>query len=394
MFAKGGRLEHFYALYEAADTLFYSPATTTYTAPHVRDGIDLKRVMIYVYLATLPCLLIGWYNTGYQANLAMAEMGLESVQNWRAAFLDGIGYDPGSVLACLVHGALYFLPIYIVVFAVGVTWEILFAAVRNHEVNEGFFVTSLLFSLIVPPDIPLWQAALGISFGVVIAKEVFGGTGKNFLNPALAGRAFLFFAYPGEISGDQVWVAVDGFSQATPLSLGAAPGVENAVAAIQMGGVSWWDAFLGIIPGTVGAESTLGCVLGAIFMIYTGVASWRIMAGCVVGLVGTVLLFNFIGSDTNAMFGLPWYWHMALGGFAFGTVFMATDPVSAAHTDAGRWVFGVLIGFMTVLIRVVNPAYPEGIMLAILFANLFAPLIDYVVVRLNIKRRMLRNAKA
>jgi Na+-transporting NADH:ubiquinone oxidoreductase subunit B len=395
MFAKGGRFEKFYALYEAVDTFFYSPADTTYTSPHVRDGIDLKRVMIYVYVATFPVLLIGCYNTGYQANLALEAMGLESVPNWRAFFLDSVGYDPGSIWACLIHGLLYFLPIYITVFAVGGAWEMLFAGVRNHEINEGFFITSMLFALILPPDIPLWQAALGISFGIVVAKEIFGGTGKNFLNPALAGRAFLFFAYPGEISGDLVWVAVDGYSMATPLALGgAAVEGQSAVQAIQAGGFSWWDSFWGIVPGTVGAESAFGCLLGAVLIIYTGVASWRIMAGCVIGLVATVLLFNAVGAGAGPLYGLPWYWHLALGGFAFGTVFMATDPVSASHTEAGRWVFGILIGFMTALIRVVNPAYPEGIMLAILFANLFAPLIDYVVVRLNVRRRMMRNARA
>jgi Na+-transporting NADH:ubiquinone oxidoreductase subunit B len=393
LFAKGGRFEKFYALYEMVDTFLYTPADVTYTAPHIRDGIDLKRVMTYVVIATVPTLLIGMYNTGYQANLAMAQLGLDTVPGWRGVILGGVGYNAANPLVCLLHGLLYFLPIYITTLAVGGFWEVIFAAVRNHEINEGFFVTSMLFALILPPDIPLWQVALGISFGVVVAKEIFGGTGKNFINPALAGRAFLFFAYPAEISGDQVWVAVDGFSQATPLALGAVPGIDSAVGNIVTNGYSWWGSFMGIQPGTIGAESTLGCLLGAAFMIYTGVASWRIMAGVVIGLVGTVLLFNLLGGDSAPMYGLPWYWHLVLGGFAFGTVFMATDPVSAAHTDVGRWIFGVLIGFMTALIRVVNPAYPEGIMLAILFANLFAPLIDYVVIRLNIRRRMLRNAK-
>ncbi len=387
LFAKGGRFERFYAVYEMVDTFIYSPPDTTYTAPHVRDGVDLKRLMTYVVLALIPCIVIGWYNTGYQANLAMADMGLEAAAGWRGAILSAVGYNPANPLACLLHGLLYFLPVYITVLAVGGFWEVVFAAVRNHEVNEGFFVTSMLFTLILPPAIPLWQVALGVSFGVVVAKEIFGGTGKNFLNPALAGRAFLFFAYPGEISGDNVWVAVDGYSRATPLSLGAVDGMER----IAQEGYTWWQAFLGIIPGSIGAESTLGCLLGAAFMIYTGVASWRIIAGVFLGMFATVLLLNFIGSDTNPMYAMPWYWHLVVGGFAFGMVFMATDPVSASHTDAGRWVFGALIGFMTVLIRVVNPAYPEGIMLAILFANLFAPLIDYVVMQLNIRRRAQRN---
>ncbi|MCP5425936.1 MAG: NADH:ubiquinone reductase (Na(+)-transporting) subunit B [Gammaproteobacteria bacterium] len=392
LFAKGGRLEKFYALYEMVDTFLYTPADVTYTAPHVRDAIDLKRVMTYVVIATLPVLLIGLYNTGYQANIAMAQLGLDSTPGWRGPLLDAIGYNASNPLACLLHGLVYFLPVYITTLAVGGFWEVVFAAVRNHEINEGFLVTSMLFALILPPDIPLWQVALGISFGVVVAKEIFGGTGKNFVNPALAGRAFLFFAYPGAISGDSVWVAVDGFSQATPLALGSVPGIDSAVGNIVAHGYSWWDCFMGIQPGNIGAESTLGCLLGAAFMLYTGVASWRIMAGVTLGLIGTVLIFNFSGGEAP-MYGMPWYWHLVLGGFAFGTVFMATDPVSAAHTNAGRWVFGILIGFMTALIRVVNPAYPEGIMLAILFSNLFAPLIDYVVIRLNIRRRMMRNAK-
>jgi len=393
LFAKGGRFEKLYAVYEMVDTFFYSPADVTYTAPHVRDAIDLKRVMTYVVIALLPVLLVGLYNTGYQANLAIAELGIDGAAGWRGAMLSAVGYNASNPLACFIHGLLYFLPIYITVMAVGGFWEVLFAAVRNHEINEGFLVTSMLFALILPPDIPLWQVALGVTFGVVVAKEIFGGTGKNFLNPALAGRAFLFFAYPGEISGDEVWVAVDGYSQATPLSLGAVPGIDSAVSHITANGYTWWDAFVGIIPGSVGAESALACLLGAAFMIYTGVASWRIMAGVVLGMVGTIFLFNALGGD-SPMYGLPVHWHLVLGGFAFATVYMATDPVSGAHTNAGRWVFGALIGFMTALIRVVNPAYPEGIMLAILFANLFAPLIDYVVIRLNIRRRVLRNAKA
>jgi Na+-transporting NADH:ubiquinone oxidoreductase subunit B len=273
-----------------------------------------------------------------------------------------------------------------VTFAVGIFWEILFAAVRNHEVNEGFFVTSLLYALILPATIPLWQVALGITFGVVIAKEVFGGTGKNFLNPALAGRAFLFFAYPAQMSGDTVWTAVDGFSGATALSLGAAGGVS----AITGADITWMNAFLGDIQGSIGATSTLACLLGGAFLVYTRVASWRIIAGVFVGMVATSVLFNAVGSETNSMVAMPWYWHLVLGGFAFGMVFMATDPVTACMTDAGRWVFGMLIGFMTVLIRVANPGFPEGIMLAILFANLFAPLIDYVVVRINVRRRAKR----
>jgi len=240
-----------------------------------------------------------------------------------------------------------------------------------------------LFALTLPPNIPLWQVALGISFGVVIGKEVFGGTGKNFLNPALTGRCFLFFAYPAHMSGDAVWTAVDGFSGATPLGLAALDGMQ----AILANGVTWTQAFMGSIQGSIGATSTFACLLGGIFLMYTRIASWRIIFGVFAGMVVTSTLLNWIGSDTNPMFAMPWYWHLTLGGFAFGMIYMATDPVSASMTQVGRWIFGFLIGFMTVLIRVVNPAFPEGIMLAILFANIFAPLIDHFVVQANVKRR-------
>jgi Na+-transporting NADH:ubiquinone oxidoreductase subunit B len=387
LFAKGGKLEKYYALYEMVDTFFYTPSDMTRTAPHVRDGIDLKRVMIFVWLATFPCMFMACWNTGYQANLAMAGMGLEDADGWRRIplHLFGVGFDPNNFWDNFVHGLWYFLPIYMVTFIIGGLWEVLFAAVRNHEINEGFFVTSILFTLTLPPDIPLWQVALGITFGVVVGKEVFGGTGKNFLNPALTGRAFLFFAFPAYMSGDSVWTAVDGFSGATPLGIGAVEGMTGIA-----GQITWWDAFLGDIQGSLGSTSTLAILFGAAFLLYTRVASWRIMLGCVIGLVAMTGFFNLVGSDSNPMFGVPWYWHLVLGGFAFGTVYMATDPVSAAMTNTGRLIFGVLIGVMTALIRVVNPAFPEGIMLAILFANIFAPLIDYFVTQANIRRRQRR----
>lgn len=390
LFAKGGRFEKFYAVYEMVDTFLYSPSDVTRGSPHVRDGIDLKRLMTYVVLAAIPALLMGTWNVGYQANLAMEVQGLPANPGWQSILLtwSGIGFNPSNPLACLIHGLLYFLPVYIVTLAAGGFWEVTFAAVRNHEVNEGFLVSSMLYALILPPNMPLWQVALGISFGVVVGKEVFGGTGKNVLNPALVGRAFLFFAYPGEMSGDSVWVALDGYTGATPLALGAADGMPAVSQAY-----SWFSAFIGSIPGSIGATSTFGCLLGAVFLIYTRVASWRIIAGVFLGMFVTSTLFNIIGSADNPMFAMPWYWHLVVGGFAFGMVYMATDPVSAAHTNTGRWIFGALVGFMTVLIRVVNPAYPEGIMLAILFSNIFAPLIDYGVIQANIRRRNRRLAQ-
>ena len=388
LFAKGGKFEKYYAVYEMVDTFFYSPGDTTRVAPHVRDGIDLKRTMIYVWLATFPAVLWGGWNVGFQANTAMAELGLEQADNWRHVFLHYFGYNADNWLANLAHGMLYWLPIYMTTFIVGGLWEVLFAGVRNHEINEGFFVTSILFSLIMPPTAPLWQVALGISFGVVLGKEVFGGTGKNFLNPALTGRAFLYFAYPAQHSGDAVWTAVDGFSGATPLGLAAAGGVD----AVTGTGLTWMDTFLGFEAGSIGEVSALACLIGGAFLVYTGIASYRIIGGVFLGMVATSTLLNLIGSDTNPMFSVPWYWHLSMGGLAFGMIFMATDPVSAAMTNTGRWIFGGLIGFMTVIIRVVNPAFPEGIMLAILFSNIFAPLIDYFVMRANIKRRELRTA--
>ena len=390
-FEKGGRYEKWYSLYEAVDTIFYSPSRVTVGASHVRDGVDLKRIMITVWLATFPAMFYGMYNLGFQANSAIAAMGLEGVSDWHGPWIEMFAsYNPNSIWDCLWHGAVYYLPIYAVVFIVGGFWEVLFATVRGHEINEGFFVTSILFALILPPDIPLWQAAMGISFGVVVGKEVFGGTGKNFLNPALAGRAFLFFAYAPDISGDAVWTAVDGFSGATALSQISAAGLP-AIATATGQELTLIDAFLGRMQGSIGETSTLAILIGAVILLVTRIASWRIMAGVCLSTIVFSLMFNMIGSDTNPMFATPWYWHFVLGGFAFGTVFMATDPVSAAMTDAGKWAFGIFIGFMVIMIRVANPAYPEGMMLAILFANLCAPLIDYVVVRANIKRRALRN---
>ena len=389
-FHKGGRYEKFYALYEAVDTIFYSPSKVTVTQPHVRDGIDLKRVMITVWLAAFFPMFYGMVNLGFQANSAIAAMGLDGATDWHAPIIALLaGHDPASLWDNFVYGAVYYIPIYLVVFVVGGFWEVLFAIRRGHEINEGFFVTSILFTLIVPPDIPLWQAALGISFGVVVGKEVFGGTGKNFLNPALTGRAFLYFAYAPNMSGDAVWTAVDGFSGATPLSQIASDGLPAIAAATGME-LTWMDAFLGQMQGSIGETSTLAILLGGAVLLITRIASWRIILGTFLGMVAMATLFNMIGSDSNPHFATPWYWHLVLGGFAFGMVYMATDPVSAAMTNVGKLIFGALIGVLTVIIRVINPAYPEGIMLAILFANLFAPLIDYFVVKANIARRRAR----
>jgi Na+-transporting NADH:ubiquinone oxidoreductase subunit B len=398
-FEQGGRFEKLYPLYEAIDTFFYTPGEVTRTASHVRDGLDLKRMMITVAVALIPCVYMACYNTGAQANTAIAAQELASVEGWRSACLTGLGleHDPNCWGSNVVFGALFFLPIYIVTMTVGGLWEVLFGCMRGHDVNEGFLVTGLLLPLTLPATIPLWQVALAVSFGVVVGKEVFGGTGRNFLNPALTGRAFLYFAYPVQITGNAVWTAVDGFSGATILGQLAAADpatkMQSVTASVENGGlgVDWMQAFLGSIQGSMGETSTLACLIGATILIGTGIGSWKIMAGVIAGAEATSALLYSIGSDTNAMFAMAPHWHFVVGGFAFGTVFMATDPVSAAMTDTGKWFYGGLIGLMTILIRVVNPAFPEGIMLAILFGNVFAPLIDWCVVQANIKRRLARN---
>lgn len=385
-FSKGAKYEKWYPLYEAVDTIFYMPSRVAHTGSHVRDGIDLKRIMITVWACTFPAMFYGMWNLGFQANTYIELNGLAGSGTWHDIFIGMFSsYNPDSWWDNFWYGACFFLPIYITVFAVGGFWEVLFATIRRHEINEGFFVTSVLFALTCPPDLPLWMAALGISFGIVIGKEVFGGTGKNFLNPALSGRAFLYFAYPASMSGDAVWTAVDGFTGATMLSVAA----QEGMAAIyeQM---TWKDAFLGNMQGSIGETSTLMLLIGGAVLMIMRIASWRIVLGTFAGMVVTSLLFNFIGSEDNSMFAMTWQWHLVLGGFAFGMIFMTTDPVSAAMTNIGRLWYGGLIGFMCVLIRVVNPAFPEGMMLAILFANLFAPLIDHFVIKANIKRRMNR----
>ena len=421
LFHKGGKLEKLYPLYEANDTFLYTPGDVAKGSTHVRDAIDTKRMMSMVIVALLPCIFMALYNTGYQAQKVIAAGTAISVSetlfdavwtgNWRFDVLQYLGVldenyscpDPGgffsfgSMLGCLLHGALYFLPVYIVTMAVGGHCELIFSVIRKHEINEGFLVTGMLFPLTLPPNIPLWQVALGIIFGVVIGKEIFGGTGRNFLNPALTARAFLYFAYPKQISGNGVWTAVDGYTGATALGRIAetAPGQSTGeiIASLEgpMADTSWWSCFIGNIHGSMGETSALCCLIGAAILIFSRIGSWRIMAGLTIGMLVTSTLFWML-FEQPVMRILP-HWHLVIGGFAFGTVFMATDPVSAAMTQQGRWVYGFLIGFITVIVRSVNPAFPEGIMLAILFGNVFAPLIDYYVVEANISRRKARYAQ-
>lgn len=374
-FEKGAKFEALYPLFEAAESFLFSTSEVSKGRVQVRDSLDTKRYMGLVVAALIPCTLFGIFNAGYQAHIA-----------------SGLDLAIGSVL---VAGLKICLPIILVSYAVGGFWEVIFAVVRKHEINEGFLVTGLLFPLTLPPTIPLWQVALGISFGVVIGKEIFGGTGRNFLNPALTARAFLYFTFPAKMSGE-VWTAivngkdavVDSFSGATPLSVavGSTGPVDQALVSA---GFTLKSMFLGFMPGSLGETSVLCALIGAAILIVTGVGSWRTMLGGVLGLVGTVLLFNLFAGDAAAPYLLlgP-VWHLVIGGFAFGMVFMATDPVSSPDLEESKWVYGVLIGAVTAIIRIINPAYPEGIMLAILLMNVFAPLIDHVILESKLKKRI------
>lgn len=406
LFAEGKPFAFFYPFFEAADTFFFTPDKKTTGKCHVRDCNDFKRMMIAVVYALIPCALMGMYNVGLQANRLMAANGIEKIAGWHGWLIGlidscipqschwlinvyGTGYT--DILGCLIHGAVYFIPLYVVTMVVGLGWEILFASIKKHDVNEGFFVTGFLFPLIIPPNTPLWQVAVAITFGVIVGKEIFGGTGRNFLNPALVARAFMFFAYAPQISGDKVWTTVDGVSKATPLAYATNPDmIHGGTAGLTEGGYNLFDAFIGIIPGSFGETSTLACLIGLAFLLIIGVVSWRIVASMFVGGMGMAILFQMIGSDTNAAFALGPFWHFCLGGFAFGMAFMATDPVTAAMTKVGQYFYGLLVGALIIVIRVLNPAYPEGTMLVILFGNCCAPLIDWIVVRANIKRRMKR----
>lgn len=386
-FEKGGKLHKLYPIYEVIDTFFYTPPDVTKDDCHVRDGMDYKRMMSVVLVALLPCVLMAMYNVGLQANKALAELGVEQAAGWRGAVMQfvHIGLNPYNPLDCVVHGALYFLPVYIVCMVTGIAIELLFCCVRNHELSEGFFVTGLLLPLTLPPTIPLWQVVMGTAFGVVVAKEIFGGTGRNFLNPALAGRAYLFFAYPAQISGDAVWTAADGFTGATPLGAAAVDGMAGVTSQ-----VSWLDAFVGTMQGSMGETSALACLVGAVILVAAGIGSWRIMVSMLAGAMAFATMLWMVGSETNPVFEIPPHWHLVLGGFAFGLVFMATDPISAAMTRVGQYIYGVFIGVVVIMVRVINPAYPEGVMLAILLGNCVAPLIDYYVLQANISRRKLR----
>ncbi|MEE0927145.1 MAG: NADH:ubiquinone reductase (Na(+)-transporting) subunit B [Bacteroidales bacterium] len=367
-FEEGGKFYAFHSLFDAMDTFFLTPEATTTSGCHIRDAVDNKRTMFTVVIALIPALLFGMYNIGYQHYLSE---GVIAAGDYCANFWGNFGY-----------GLLKLLPMILVSYIVGLGIECIFAQVRKHEVSEGYFVTGMLIPLICPPDVPLWQLALAVAFAVIIGKEVFGGTGYNFLNPALVARAFLFFSYPIQMSGDTVWIAAQGdaISGATPLG--------EMIAGAAQPSASVLDMIIGFMPGSVGETSVIAILIGALILLVTGVASWRIMLSIFVGGAAMGLIFNAVG--VNEYMSMPFYYHFLMGGFMFGAVFMATDPVTAAHTNTGKYIYGFLIGVMAVLIRVVNPAYPEGMMLAILLLNVFAPLIDYYVVDANIRKRAKR----
>jgi Na+-transporting NADH:ubiquinone oxidoreductase subunit B len=377
-FEKGGKLSFLYPFFDATETFFFIPGHSTRVDSHVRDSLDLKRYMSFVILALMPPFLFGIYNAGYQSNL-----------------FSGKSLDFVSVVLC---GLGLVLPIVLVSYLAGFFWETTFASIRKHPISEGFLVTGLLFPLTLPPTIPLWQVAAGISFGVVIGKEIFGGTGRNILNPALTGRAFLFFAYPGNMSGDPVWIAVsktkeavvDTVSSATPLAVSklveSGDKIESVLSNMDY---TFFTLLMGRYPGSIGATSALLCFVGAGLLILVGVASFRIIVGGIAGVLSMGLLLNLVAGDASAAwFSLNPLYHLVMGGSAFGIAYMATDPVSAPGMNASRWIYGFCIGALTVLIRVFNPAFPEGIMLAILFMNLFSPLLDYFIIKFRLKKRI------
>jgi Na+-transporting NADH:ubiquinone oxidoreductase subunit B len=365
--------------------LYSSPAKTT-SAPHVRDANNTQRLMNNFVIATLPCWLIGLWNLGEQANLAMLQIGMGAAPGWRGALLDslGVGYDPFNPVACLLHGLMYFLPIFLVALLTGTFWEAVFANQRRRPVDEGLLSIAWLYTLILPATAPLYQVALGMTFGMVVGKGIFGGTGRYLVSPAMLGLAFLTFSYSNLLFGQGAWIPVPGYDEPTTIELAVE---EGGVPALLSVGYTWKQLFLGNQPGPLGVTSVLGCLIGAIYLIVAGTASWRIMLGSFLGMVGTVVLLNNLGPADSPLFSVPWTWHLVMGGWAFGTVFLATDPVAAATTNPGRWGFGILVGALTILIRITNPSYYEGIIFAILLASIFSPLFDYVAVERNIKRR-------
>ena len=366
----------------------WSSHTVTRVAPHVRDANNVQRLWNYFVIASLPAAVIGMWSLGHQTNLAIADFQLTEVPGWRAALLQwlGVGFDAHHIGDCLAHGFLYFLPIFLVALLTGAFWEALFATVRDKRVDEGLMVFAWMFALILPATVSMLQVAMGMTFGMVIGKLIFGGSGRYLVNPAVLALVFLLFSYPDIVSFEGAWVPVEEYDQPTVLELVTEEGGLSVVAAVDY---QYLNLFIGDRPGAIGSVSSFGALLGALFLVWSGMASWRIMLGSLIGLIAMSLLFNLIAPEHD-LFGLPWYWQAILGGYVFGTVFLATDPVAGPITDPGRWGFGLLVGSLTVLIRVGNPSHYEGILFAILLASIFSPIIDYVVVELNVRRRRLR----
>jgi Na+-transporting NADH:ubiquinone oxidoreductase subunit B len=366
----------------------WSSNAVTRSAPHIRDSNSVQRVWNTFVIASLPAWAIGLWNLGYQTNMAIADFQVEDVSGWRGWLLDGsgIGFDAGSISACFIHGLLYFIPVIAVALAVGAFWEALFAKLRKKPVDEGLLAIAWLFALMLPATVPMYQVALGMTFGIVIGKLIYGGSGRYLLSPALLGLVFLAFSYPSLLSGEGAWVPLSGYDQPTVLELLTDEGGLSVITAVDY---NYWQLFIGNKPGAIGVVSPFGILLGAFFLVLTGVASWRIMLGAAAGFIGIAMISNAVAPD-HYLYSVPWYWHIVLGGFVFGTVFIATDPVAGPMTDPGRWGFGILVGSLTMIIRLFNPSYYEGVMFAILLAGIFSPLIDFVVIELNIRRRKLR----
>jgi Na+-transporting NADH:ubiquinone oxidoreductase subunit B len=371
------------------DRFLYSAPLRAGGSLHVRDGTNVQNLLGSFVVASLPCWLIGTWNLGEQTNFALAQFGIDGATGWRGAFLDafGVGYDSLDVVACFIHGLLYFVPMFVVALATGAVCEALFARLRRRPLDDGLLSIAWLYTLILPATTPPLQVALGMAFGIVVGKGIFGGMGRYLVNPSILGVAFLVFSYSSFIYGPGAWIPVPGYDEPTTIELAVE---EGGVPALQSVGYEWWQLFLGNQPGPIGITSILGCLLGAVYLIWVGTASGRIMLGSLAGLIATVWLLNTFGPADDPMYAVPWTWHAVIGGWAFGTVFLATDPVAAATTNPGRWGFGVIVGVLTVIVRVTNPAYYEGVIFAILLATVFSPLIDHVVVERNIKRRRSR----
>ncbi len=390
MAQRSGQLDAYLnALRVLWDRFLWSRYRPTLTAPHVRDRNNTQRLLNNFVIASIPCALIGCWNLGDQIHVTLELLGRSELEGWRAQLMHALGldFDPSSIGAGLMHGLLYFVPILLTALLAGALCEVLFAVGRNKPVDEGLLSNAWLFSLILPPSIALPQVALGMIFAMVVAKGIFGGTGRYIVSPPVLGLSFLTFSYSSVLFGADTWVPVPGFEDLTTIEIAV---LEGGVRGLELVDYSWLQLFIGNQPGPIGVTSALACLLGAAWLIYTGSGSWRIMAGSAIGMVLSVSFLQAIGPADDPLFDTPWYWHAVIGGWAFGTVFLATDPMAAATTRAGRWVFGVMVGLLTILVRLTNPAYFEGVVFAILLASIFAPLCDYFVVERNIKRRQAR----